>query len=144
MGRQTQTRHLLARLRLENGEETVTETYTFQDVDFGAGDVTQLVRGPANKSGFIVGVAIYNVSETFTDDTTEARVDIGTVADPDGYSVGADFGTLAATAALNPEGADGALGDRIIEDTDFLITTVAPTGGTPAGIATVSVSVAWS
>lgn len=115
-------------------------TYYFSGVDFGAGDSTQSINTPAALRGKIKNVTLYNVTETFTDDTTQARIDIGDGVDADEFALTADFGTLAANASLVPAITDG--DTPIIPVGDIVtITFVAPTGGTPAGISDVAITI---
>jgi hypothetical protein len=119
-----------------------TISYTF-DIDFGAGDAGATIIPPAGRAGKIVSLDIVDVTETFTTDTTEARVDIGTAADANGYAISADFGALAAGTSLRPALTEGALGELVDGDTTIELDFIAPTGGTPAGIAKVVLSIAW-
>lgn len=116
---------------------------TIPGVDFGAGDEAFIIATPATLRGKPIGVDVYKVSETFTDTTLEASVEIGDGTDQDEFAYTGDFGTLATTAALNFSAHAGTLvvGDtEIIQPADQVtITCVAPTGGTPAGRAMVSV-----
>lgn len=121
-------------------------SYVFPNVDFGAGDSAQSFQGPKGKAGRLIDIH-YSVTETFNSVTTDAYTEIGTAADPNAY---AHFVQGDAAATDSVSGQDG------VTDTDWLIdadipadtqvemTFVAPTGGTPAGIATVTVWVDWA
>lgn len=118
-------------------------TYLFQAQDFGAGDATEIIQGPANTTGIVRSTSLYNVTEVFNEVTTPARVDVGTAADPDGYVVGATLGSLGVAEAVAQEPAAGALGNSIAGAGDIQISFIAPTGGTPTGIADVAVTIQW-
>ncbi len=113
-------------------------------VDFGAGDSQYQLQTPVGRRAKPIEVSVYDVTETFTDDTTEASVEIGDGSDQDEFAYTDDFSTLAADNADTFTSYDGSLvvGDtEIIEgDDEVTVTCVAPTGGTPAGIAKVSVA----
>jgi hypothetical protein len=120
--------------------------YVFPNVDFGAGDSAQSLQGPKGKEGRLIDIH-YSATETFNSVTTDAYTEIGTAADTNAF---AHFmqGDLAATDSVC--GSDGVtdpdwLIDPVIPaDTQVEVTMVAPTGGTPAGIATVTVIVDWA
>lgn len=120
--------------------------YTFANVDFGAGDSAQSFQGPKGKKGRLIDIHL-SATETFNSVTTDGYTDIGTAADPNAY---AHFvqGDLAATDSVC--GTDGVTDtDWLIDadipaDTQVEVTMVAPTGGTPAGIATVTIIVDWA
>lgn len=118
-------------------------TYTFPLIDLDTGDVTRDIQGPAGLRGTVVEVNLYDVSELFTDDTTEARLDVGIQGgDDNAYTITDDVGTLGADAALSLGLTPGVVG-TIPAAEDILLTFVAPTGGTPEGIATWSVTISW-
>lgn len=120
--------------------------YVFPNIDFGAGDSAQSIQGPKGKAGRLVDIH-YSATETFNSVTTDAHTQVGTAADPDAF---AKFiqGDLAATDSVC--GSDGVtdtdwLIDPVIPaDTQVEVTFTAPTGGTPAGIATVTVWIDWA
>lgn len=123
-------------------------TYTWSAHDFGAAGATNEVRGPAGMRGVVRDILLTDVTETFTSTTTSGRVQVGTVADPDAYA-SLDCLTTAAAATASAgaatETATNFVGSTII-DADSLVQVkfVSPTGGTPAGIATVIVIIDWS
>lgn len=118
-------------------------TYTFPLIDLDSGDVVRDIQGPAGLRGTVQEVNLYDVSELFTDDTTEARLDIGIQGgDDNAYAISDDVGTLAADAGLSLALTAGVVG-TIPAGEDLLLTFVAPTGGTPEGIATWSVTINW-
>lgn len=119
--------------------------YVFPNVDYGAGNSSHSFQGPKGKTGRLIDIHL-SATETFNSVTTDGYTDIGTAADPDAY---AHFvqGDLAATDSVC--GTDGAtdtdwlISAEIPADTQVEVTCVAPTGGTPAGIATTTVVVDW-
>jgi hypothetical protein len=120
---------------------------TIPGVDFGAGDEAFLLATPSVFRGKPIAVDVYKISETFNSVTTQARVDIGDGSDADEFALTDDFADNAAAAPIHFCVADGSLqiGDtEIIEPDDIVtITCVAPTGGTPAGRAMVSVTMLY-
>lgn len=119
--------------------------YVFPSVDFGAGDSAQSIQGPYGKRGRLIDIH-YSVTETFNSVTTDGYTDIGTAADPNAY---AHFVQGDAAATDSVSGQDGTTDtDWLIEpelpaDTQVEVTFVAPTGGTPSGIATVTIIIDW-
>jgi len=126
-----------------DGRGAYTETYLFQAQDFGAGNATEVIRGPAGKTGVVRSVSLFNVTEAFNSVTTSARVDIGDGSDADGYARTNDFSDLAVGAAESHTVIEGVLGNELPGNTNITLTFVAPTGGTPTGIADVQVAVTW-
>ena len=120
--------------------------YVFPNVDYGAGDSAQSFQGPKGKTGTLIDVHL-SATETFNSVTTDGNTQIGTAADPDAYALFVQ-GDLAATDSVC--GTDGVtdtdwlISASIPADTQVEVTCVAPTGGTPAGIATVTVVVDWA
>jgi hypothetical protein len=124
-------------------DHPVYVTYNYEGHDFGAGGATKPIVGPAGMRGKIVDIHASNVTETFTNTTTEAKVQAGVSGELDKF---ADFGlgTLAAGAADAATRHEGDVTHNVLgSDETLLLTFVAPTGGTPAGIADVQVVVAW-
>ena len=112
------------------------------------------IQRPPNVSSCRLEEIHTQVSETFTADTLEGHILIGTAADPDKF---ADLG-MALAAATDGDGTNdypGAIKDagRFIDlDRDgdsgatldqLEVTTVANTGGTPAGQCTIVVVLSW-
>ena len=120
--------------------------YSFGIHDFGAASESLSIKGPRGKTGTLVAIHA-SATETFTAVTTPARIDIGTGADTDAY---ASFvlGTLADTdSASTDDGVtdtDAIINRSIPANTQVEVTFVAPTGGTPAGMAAVSVIIDWA
>ena len=118
------------------------ESYSFGEHDFGAGGDSLAVNGPAKMRGRLLDI-IVSATETFTNDTTEGKVQVGTAADVDAYAE-MGLGTLADTNSVRASDASGDLIEQDIPaDTQVEITFVAPTGGTPAGKGHVTVVIGW-
>ena len=117
-------------------------TFSFGEIDFGAGGDALVVTGPSGKKGSIKEILV-SATETFTADTTEAIIELGSSAGTAEY-VNMGLGTLAdgADQRLTDTAADLVL-DALPADTDIHVTFVAPTGGTPAGIGFVQIMVEW-
>jgi len=127
---------------LEIDDAPFVVTYTFPAKDFGAATWTEVIETPAGFRGKVRAISLYDCTEAFTDDTTEARVDVGISGDIDAYVTSADLGTLAIAAADAPALTDGAT--LIIPANNTVhVTGTAPTGGTPAGIATTAVTILY-
>lgn len=117
-------------------------TYSLNAVDFGAGTVTRAIKGPKGMRGRLKEVTV-SATETFTDDTTQAFVRLGISGDLDAHGE-VPMGTLASGSALAGSGVTGAVLETAIPaDTNLLLTCVAPTGGTPAGIGDVHATIEW-
>jgi hypothetical protein len=120
-----------------------TETYLFQAQDFGAGDAAEVIQGPSGKTGIVRAVTVFNVSEAFTIVTTSARVDVGDGSDANGYAFSNDIPAVAIAGSHSPAISAGVLGNELPGGAAVTLTFVAPTGGTPAGIADVQVTITW-
>lgn len=123
-------------------DHPVYATYGYEAHDFGAGGGTKEIVGPAGMRGKIVDIHVTNVTETFTNTTTEAKIQAGVSGDLDKF---ADFGlgTLASGSADAATRSDAVTQGVLASDETLLVTFTAPTGGTPGGIADVQVLVAW-
>ncbi len=120
----------------------LTMTYNLGLHDFGAGGDALAIKAPAGYgNGRIndIGVA---VTETFTADTTGAFVRLGTTGDADAYAELA-LGTAADTDYFNTQDDTDAIIDADVTNTQIEVALVAPTGGTPAGIGHVHVTITW-
>ena len=117
-------------------------TYSFGEIDFGAGGDALVVTGPSGKQGSVKEILV-SATETFTNTTTEAIVELGSSAGGAQY-VNMGLGTLAdgADQRMTDTAADLVL-EALPADTDIHVTFNAPTGGTPAGKAHVHVMVEW-
>ena len=120
-------------------------TYVFPAVDYGAGDSSHSFRGPKGKAGTLVDIHLH-ATETFNSVTTDGYTAVGTAADTDAYALFVQ-GDLAATDSICATGMsdpDWLIDANLPADTQIEVTCVAPTGGTPAGIATVEITVDWA
>lgn len=129
-------------------ENAVTLNYSYNAQDIGAGDITKKIRPPRGATrGRVESIHLY-ASETFTQTTTQALVQVGVASDLDAYAE-LGCGALAAAATLSESDQAGVLVndgqfDLSQETEDELtLTMVAPTGGTPAGIADVDLAISW-
>lgn len=113
--------------------------------DFGAAGRALAIKPPKGKKlGNVVDIHL-SVTETFTQVTTPGYVRLGTSGDPDKYAE-LNCGAAADTDAYNLSDT-GAATNRIDLVADGIsqveVTLVAPTGGTPAGIAHTTVVIDW-
>ena len=117
--------------------------YQYADHDFGAGGATKRVQGPTGRKGRLKLISCHT-TETFNAVTTQGFVRVGTASDADEFAE-LQFGTAAADITFDSDRDDtDAIIDPVIpEDTEVLIAFVSPTGGTPAGIASVNVFIDW-
>lgn len=128
--------------------------YLFPVHDFGAGAGTAVIKGPKGKRGTLIDYGVQNVSETFNAVTTPATVAVGTAANPDAFGEEFSLATVAAGDARTVRTVydddvaiyvDAVIVDRFIPaDTKVLLTLVAPTGGTPAGIGQPFAVIDWA
>lgn len=120
--------------------------YSFGPIDFGAGGEVVSITGPKGKTGRLIAIHVA-ATETFTNTTTEANVQVGTAADPDANAL-FNLGTLADTdSASTDDGTtdtDAIIDEDIAADTQVEVTFTAPTGGTPAGIGFVDIIIDWA
>lgn len=123
-------------------DEPRVVTYNYAQHDFGAGGDTKEIVGPSGMRGKIVDIHVSNCTETFTNTTTGAFVRAGVAGDLDKFAE-LSAGTLASGSAAAASRQDGVTEAVLGDDETLLVTFVAPTGGTPAGIADVQVAVAW-
>lgn len=120
--------------------------YSFGEIDFGDAAEVLSITGPKGAKGILHAIHVA-ATETFTADTTPAYVRVGTAADPDAYAE-MNLGTLADTdSASSDDGTtdpDAIIAESIPADTQVEVTTVAPTGGTPAGKGFVTIIIDWA
>jgi hypothetical protein len=121
-------------------------SYTFANVDFGAGDSAQSFQGPKGKAGRLISIHL-SATETFNSVTTDANIQVGTAADPDAYALFVPGDVAATDSVCSDDGVtdtDAIINAEIPADTQVEMTFTAPTGGTPAGIGSVTVIVDWA
>lgn len=125
-----------------------TIMYQWTAHDFGAGAATNEIRGPSGKRGILKDIILFDVTETFTDTTTSGYVQVGDGSDDDLYGELDCLTTAAAAtasaAAATETSTNAIYGDQTISaDATVTVKFVSPTGGTPAGIASVGVIIDW-
>jgi hypothetical protein len=135
----------------------LTISYAVGDgiVDIADGVVLALaIQRPANVSSCRVEEVHVQVTETFNAVTTSAFVRIGTAADADKFAE-LDLGVAAATNGYGTNDDADAIkaagkfidldrdGDAGAALTQLEVTTLANTGGTPAGQGTITVVLSW-
>lgn len=136
-------------------DKPLTISYNFGSHDFGAGAGAHAVQRPKDaKFARIEEIHLGPITETFNQVTTPGYVRVGTASDADKF---AELNCAAAAATdgygtNDDQDAIKAAGLRIDLDRDgdsgasldqLEVTFVAPTGGTPAGIAVVTVVISW-
>jgi hypothetical protein len=121
----------------------LTISHTFTSHDFGAGNGAVSIKGPKGKRGYIEEIIAY-ATETFNAVTTPAYIRIGTGSDADAYAE-ANLGTTAATDTFvaSQNDVDAIIDHNIPENDQIEVAFIAPTGGTPAGIANVTIVISW-
>lgn len=128
--------------------------YLFDTLDFGTAGETYYVTGPKGRKGKLVDYGIHHCTETFNAVTTPATVSVGSAADPDAYGEELSMGTFAADAGSKSvrttyrDPADIATyilpaGLSLPAGTKVGLVCVAPTGGTPAGMACPFMIIDW-
>lgn len=135
-------------------DQPILMSYPLGDHDYGAGGDALAIQPPAGVSfGRIIDIH-GAVKETFTAVTTAAFVRIGTAGDPDKFAE-LNFGTAADTDGFSTRDDPDAIKDAgkfidLARDGDsgaaldqLEVALVAPTGGTPAGIASTVVMIGW-
>lgn len=127
----------------------LNHSYNAQDI--GNGTITKKIRPPRGATRGRVESIHLLASETFNQVTTQAYIRVGVASDLDKFAELA-IGALASGATLSESDA-ATLASVLTDDGQFdlsqetedelTVTMVAPTGGTPAGIADVDLSIAW-
>lgn len=141
--------------RSSNYDQPMTISYSLGLHDYGAGGDALAIPVLAGATWARIEEISLSATELFTTTTTGAFVRIGTAADADKFAELA-AGTLADTNGLgltagstelkdNSYGGKGVIllnssGENI---TQLEVVLVAPTGGTPAGIAHTTIVVSW-
>jgi hypothetical protein len=148
------------------------EEYVFNDTTFGATTVTHNMIGPKGCTGFVRDIMV-DVATSLVGTTTVPEIDVGTSSADStygryrlgttailGYATGIHRASQEAITGNPPRNLqdfahhvelDGypldanfrAWGGRIPKDTNFVITDLAGTGGTPAGGGLVKVLIDW-
>lgn len=119
-----------------------TITYTYPSHDFGAGADAVSLKAPKGSGwGELQDIGV-QVTETFTADTLAATVLVGTASDANYYAQ-LEMGLAADTNYWNTQDDPDAIINNKIDSTQVEVAFTAPTGGTPAGIGTVSITIAW-
>jgi len=125
-------------------------TYSRNAINF-ATSTSRILRGPKGKRGRVVDAQVSGTT-LFTNVTTSGRLQVGVAGSAATLkaNLDLDLGALAAGAAINASnqaaamiGQPGATIPYLAADTDFTISFVAPTGGTPAGIGDVDITIDW-
>lgn len=132
----------MAKVRNYNYSAPLVLTYSLGQHDFGAGGDTHKLIGPPGHRGQLVDVHVMKVTEAFTATTTAAFINIGDGSDADKYC-SMSLGTTAIDAVDTLQDAELFSLVEIAADEQPVVTYVAPTGGTPAGIGEVEVTIAW-
>lgn len=123
-------------------DQPMVVAYSYEAHDFGAGGATKEIVGPNGMRGKVLDIHL-NATETFTNVTTEGKVQAG-VSGALGKFVDYGLGVTAANTAVAASRTAGAVTHEVLgSDETLLVTFTAPTGGTPAGIADVQVIVGW-
>jgi hypothetical protein len=123
-----------------------TTSYLFQAVDFGGGsDLTELIQGPAGKYGRVVGVDLFNISETFVGTTSGGGVAVGDGTDPTAYYDSGLLLLVGSSPAINTGlwMPDTVASIEIPADQALTVTFTACVGGSVTGIADVHLIIDW-
>lgn len=126
----------------------VTINYSYNAQDYGNGTITKKVRPPRGATRGRVETIHTLASETFNQVTTQGLTQVGVASDLDKFAE-LEMGALAAAATLSDSDQadvfvlDGQFDLEQETEDELTITLVAPTGGTPAGIADVDIAISW-
>jgi len=119
----------------------------FQAVDFGTPTASLSFVAPSLLRGKVMSIDLTSVTETFTSTTLAAGIEIGIDGgDTDAYcTTERGINDLTAATTQNFNAHDGSLVDGVDEIIPaagiVTVTPIAPTGGTPAGIANLTATV---
>ena len=113
-----------------------------------AAAATYGIRGPKGKAGRVVDIVATCTTDHVVGTTTPTQLLVGLSGDTNAYATFEPPALTAATGVANLLDADSAnseivAGHLIPADTEVLLTTVANTGGTPAGVLEYDVLIAW-
>lgn len=121
----------------------------FQAVDFGTPTASLSWNAPTALRGKVMSIDLTSVTETFTSTTLAPGIEVGIDGgDTDAYcTTNRNVNDLAAATAQNFNANDGTLVNGVVEIIPAsgvqTVTPIAPTGGTPAGIANLTVTVLY-
>lgn len=127
-------------------EAPFRQSYAFPAVNFGSTTLKK-IRGPKGMTGKVVSIHAY-VTTLFTAVTTEGAIALGSDASTN-KDIYASMGmsTTAALATRESSNVTGAIKTGstsfATKDTDIFVNFVAPTGGSPAGVADVNIVIEW-
>lgn len=134
--------------------ENVTR-YDFGNLDLGGGsDFTRKIRGPKGKTGRLVDMGVYGVTEAFNGGTLNPAMKLGTLSDDDyyveNYNLGAvainDGGKSIKTVWASPVDAGYSTyvkHKEIAADSVVVATFLAATGSGLTGMANCYVDIVW-
>lgn len=136
-----------ASIAASDGQGAFSVTYIFPAKDFGNGDWTEDIQAPTGFRGLVKAISIYDITEAFNGDTTEARVEVGIQGgDVDAYIISSDItegAGSAVDAGFTPTLTLGAVGTIPSAD-NLLVTGYAPDdAGANEGIGTVAVTISY-
>lgn len=116
-------------------------SYLLQALDIGAGVADIILQGPEGGKGRVSNILVYQVTEAFTATTTAGQILVGDGVTATLY---ANMSTGTTAIGATKSSADTEL-TYVASGTDELITVsfAAPTGGTPAGIGDVLITIDW-
>lgn len=129
-------------------ENPVYQTLSYNDQDYGNGDITHEIRPSRGATRGRVESILVHASEVFNQVTTQGLTQVGVASDLDAFAE-LQMGALASGAGLSDGDQTGVFVDDgqfdLSQETEdeLTLTLVAPTGGTPTGIANVFVTIAW-
>jgi hypothetical protein len=133
--------------------------YSFNAVNIGGGNSTRYIKGPAGKVGRVVEI-LAAVTTSFVGTTAAGRIQLGDGVTATKYAdlalgaagAGSAAGTVIRATDVSKVGAGAAIKGQdpnvlpftyLPADTVVTITNLAPTGGSPAGIADETIVVEW-
>lgn len=122
-------------------------TYLFQAEDFGdTGNHVELIRGPLGSYGRVLGLDLFNISETFVGTTTGAGITVGDGSDANAYFDSGLLVLLGSSPAINtgiwmPDTVSTTI--EIPANQELTVTFVDAVGGAITGIADVNLHIAW-
>ena len=124
-------------------------TIQWEAVDFGTPTANLTFNAPSTMRGKVMNIDLTGVTETFTTVTLAAGIEVGVDGgDTDAYcTTNRGISALAAATAQNFNANNGTLINGVTEIIPgggiVTVTPIAPTGGTPAGIADLSLTVLY-
>ena len=132
-------------------DDLKTGTYKFAAVNFATGSTQKIVVPRTAKLARVLDIQLANCTVAFTQVTTPALVQVGDGTTANAFAA-LTVGALAVGSSIGGADQTGGIFTAVYQAGnyssgaglhDLIVTFVAPTGGTPAGTADVTILIGW-